>query len=95
MKYQAIIHFEQDEAFMSSLPAHRTYINDLISKQVIDSYAVSIESQTVWITLNAESKEEADAYLAKSPLYRYWTYVIEELIVYDGQIFRMPALQYN
>lgn len=95
MKYQAIIHFEQDDAFMSLLPAHRTYINQLITKQVIDSYAVSIESQTVWITLNAESKEEADAYLAKSPLYRYWTYVIEELIVYDGQIFRMPALQYN
>lgn len=94
-RFQAIVHFEVDEAFMSLLPAHRTYINYLINKQVIDSYAVSMESQTVWITLNAQSKTEADQYLSKTPLYPYWRYEIEELQVYDGQVFRMPLLQMN
>ena len=94
-KFQAIIHFEMNEEFMALVPPHRTYINYLINKNVIDSYAVSMESQTVWITMNAESKTEADQYLAKSPLYKYWTYEIEELFVYDGQIFRMPTLQFN
>jgi len=94
-KFQAIIHFEMDETFMSVVPPHRTYINNLINKNIIDSYAVSMETQTVWITMNAETKTEVDAYLVKSPLYKYWTYSIEELFVYDGQIFRLPTLQMN
>ena len=43
----------------------------------------------------SESKEEADRYLAKSPLYKYWTYDIEELFVYDGQLYRLPTVQLN
>jgi hypothetical protein len=94
-KYQAIIHFEMDEQFMSLVPPHRTYINYLINKNLVDNYCVSMESQTVWITLNAESKEEADKLLVKSPLYKYWTYDIEELFVYDGQLYRLPTVQLN
>jgi hypothetical protein len=94
-KYQAIIRFEMDEQFMNLVPPHRTYINYLINKNIVDSYVVSMESQTVWITINAESKEEADRYLAKSPLYKYWTYDIEELFVYDGQLYRLPTVQLN
>lgn len=94
-KYQAIIRFEMDEQFMNLVPPHRTYINYLINKNIVDSYVVSMESQTVWITINAESKEEADRYLVKSPLYKYWTYDIEELFVYDGQLYRLPTVQLN
>jgi len=54
-----------------------------------------MESQTCWITLNTESKAKADSYLAKTPLYKYWTYTIEELFVYDSQHYRLPALQFN
>lgn len=94
-KYQAIIRFEMDEQFMNLVPPHRTYINYLINKNIVDSYVVSMESQTVWITINAESKEEADKVLGKSPLYKYWTYDIEELFVYDGQLYRLPTVQLN
>jgi hypothetical protein len=94
-KFQAIIKFTMDENFMSFVPSHRTYINYLINKGVIDIYAVSMESQTCWITLNAESKAEVDNYLTKTPLYNYWTYVIEELFVYDSQQYRLPAVQLN
>ena len=31
----------------------------------------------------------------KSPLYKYWTYNIEELFVYDSQQYRLPKLQLN
>ena len=94
-KFQAIIKFTMDEDFMSFVPPHRTYINYLMNKEIIDSYAVSMESQTSWITINCESKTEAASILAKSPLYRYWTYEIEELFVYDSQHYRLPALQFN
>lgn len=94
-KFVAIIRFTMDEQFMQLVPPHRTYINYLLNKGIIDSYAVSMESQTCWITLNVEDKTEADGYLAKSPLYKYWTYDIEELFLYDSQHYRLPALQLN
>lgn len=94
-KFQAIIKFTIDEQFMSLINSHRLYINYLITKGIIDSYGVSMESQTCWITLNTDSKTEADGYISKAPLYKYWTYHIEELFVYDSQQYRMPALQLN
>jgi len=94
-KFQAIIHFKMDDQFMTLVPAHRTYINFLMNKGIIDSYAVSMESQTCWITMNTDTKEAADQYLVKTPLYKYWTYSIEELFVFYSQHYRLPALQLN
>ena len=94
-KYQAIIKFTMDENFMSLVQPHRTYINFLINKGIIDSYAVSMESQTCWITFNTDSKSAADNFIAKSPLYKYWTYEVEELFVYESQQYRLPDVQLN
>ncbi len=41
-KYQAIIKFIMDDEFMTFVPPHRTYINYLINKGVVDIYAVSM-----------------------------------------------------
>jgi len=84
-----------DDDFMVLIPPHRTYINYLINKNIIDIYAVSMESLTVWITFNADNKSQVDRYLSKSPLYKYWTYHIEELFVYDSQQYRLPQVQLN
>jgi len=94
-KYQAIIRFEMDEEFMTLVPPHRTYINYLLNKGIIDSYAVSMEVQKSWITLNAKDKKQVKEYLDKSPLSKYWDYEIVELFVYDSQSTRLPAVQLN
>jgi hypothetical protein len=84
-----------NDDFMDLVPAHRTYINFLINKEVIDQYAVSMETQRVWITLNASTRDEIKKLLEKSPLHKFWTYEIDELFVLDGQHFRLPAVQPN
>ena len=94
-KYQVIISFEITDEFMKLVPPHRTYIGYLINKCIVDCYLVSMESQTVWITFSAETKEEVEKYLRKSPLYSFWTYTIEELFIYDGQLYRLPSVQLN
>jgi hypothetical protein len=94
-KFQAIISFEMDEDFMSLFTPHRTYINYLLNKGIIDSYAVSMEVQNSWITINANTKKEVKDYLDKSPLSKYWNYEIVELFVYDSQSTRLPAVQLN
>jgi hypothetical protein len=94
-KYQVTIHFKMDEESMKKLPEHRSYINSLIENNIIEYYTVSIETMRVWVMINAEDKEEVTNYLIKSPLYKYWKVEIDELYVYDGQTFRLPALQFN
>ena len=94
-KYQAIITFDMDEEFMTFVPPHRTYINYLLNKGIIDSYAVSMEVQKSWITINANDKKQVIDYLDKSPLSKYWEYEIVELFVYDSQSTRLPAVQLN
>jgi hypothetical protein len=94
-KYQAIITFDMDEDFMTLVPPHRTYINYLLNKVIIDSYAVSMEVQKSWITINANDKKQVIDYLDKSPLSKYWEYEIVELFVYDSQSTRLPAVQLN
>ncbi len=94
-KYQAIISFDMDEEFMSLVPPHRTYINYLLNKGVIDSYAVSMETQSSWITINANSKKEVSDILEKSPLAKFWTFEVVELFLYDSQSTRLPAVQLN
>ena len=94
-KYQVTIVFVMSDEFMQLVPPHRTYINYLINKDVIEQYAVSMETQRVWITLKAENKDEVEKLLEKSPLYKFWSYEIDELFVLDGQHFRLPAVQPN
>jgi hypothetical protein len=94
-KYQAIITFDMDEEFMTLVPPHRTYINYLLNKGIIDTYAVSMEVQKSWITINANDKKQVIDYLDKSPLSKYWDYEIVELFVYDSQSTRLPAVQLN
>lgn len=94
-KYQVTIKFEMSEEFMELVPPHRTYVNYLINKDIIDQYAVSMETQRVWITMNAKDKEEVEQLLEKSPLYKFWVIEVDELFVLDGQHFRLPAVQPN
>ncbi len=94
-KYQVTVHFKMDDHFMGFVPSHRLYINSLIEKNIIDYYTVSMEVQKSWMVFNAISKDEVEHYLSKSPLFKYWTFEIDELFVYDGQSYRMPAVQLN
>ncbi len=94
-KYQSIISFDMDEEFMTLVPAHRTYINFLLNKGIVETYSVSMETQQSWIVINAYSKTEVEDVLKKSPLSKYWSYEIVELFVYDSQSTRLPAVQLN
>jgi hypothetical protein len=80
---------------MTLVPPHRTYVNFLFNKGIIETYSVSMESRQSWITVNAATKDEVEAVLQKSPLAKYWSIQIVELFVYDSQSNRLPAVQLN
>ena len=94
-KYQVTIYFELTDELMDLVPAHRTYIDELIGKNIVEHYAVTMETQRAWITLNADNKKEIVKILAKSPLHKFWTYEVDELYVLDGSHYRLPEVQWN
>lgn len=83
------------QEFMNLVPAHRTYVNYLINKAIVDNYIVCMEIKQAFITINAENKKAVVAILKKSPLYKFWSFDVLEVFVYDGQMYRMPTLQLN
>jgi len=80
---------------MQLIEEHRTVINKLIDEQVIEHYIVSMEVETAWITINANTKVEVRKLLSPSPLYKFWKIRIHEIMVWDGQTYRLPAVQLN
>ena len=94
-KYQVTVFFSVDEIFMSLVPKHRSVINELILKCVIDSYAISAESGRGWITMNGKSKNDIHKILERSPLYPYLELEIDQLMVYDSQMYRFPKMVLN
>ena len=90
-KYQVTIHFEMSDEFMDLVPPHRTYINYLINKGIIDHYAVSMETQRSWITLNAEDKKEVEKIELFQPfLILSFLLFISELLVSNLYFRRIP-----
>jgi hypothetical protein len=94
-KYQVTIEFNWNEEAMKIIQQHRDYINSLIDDQVIEHYVVSMEIQTVWVTINAENKTDVRRILNKSPFRKFWKLRINELIIWDGQNYRLPLVQLN
>lgn len=94
-KYLVTITFEWNEAALKLVEEHRLYIDDLITEQVIEHYAVSMENQTVWVTINADNKTQVKKILNKSPFKKFWKLQVHELIIWDGQNYRLPAVQLN
>lgn len=94
-KFQVTIEFDMTDDFLEMVPDHRNYVNYLINKGTIDHYAVSMETLRSWVTINAEDKDDVIRILKRSPLYKFWTYEIDELFVLDGQNYRLPELNLN
>jgi hypothetical protein len=94
-KFLVTAQFEWDDAAMEVIPEHREYISSLIDEQLIEHYAVSMEVQTVWITVNAKTKTEVKKLLSKTPFRKYWKLQVHELIIWDGQNYRLPVMQLN
>ncbi len=94
-RYQVTGTFFVDEDFMQIVPIHRAYIDDLITKKIIEHYIVSMDKQEIWITLTAATKAEADQLMQHMPLAKYIEWEIAEVFIYDGINYRLPVYVLN
>lgn len=86
---------ELDERFWKLIPEHRDMVNDLMVKEVIETYAVNVERTKGWITVNAKDEEEAAITAESFPISSYYTYDIEQLFIFDNALALIPKMILN
>ncbi len=86
---------ELDENFWKLIPEHREMVNDLMLKEVIETYGVNMERTKGWITLNAKDEAEAINIIESFPISSYYTYDIDQLFIFDNALGLMPKMVFN
>ena len=84
-KFLVTARFQWSEEMMQLIEEHRTVINKLIDEQVIEHYIVSMEVETAWITINANTKVIRSVCFSKAECKNKGLALIEK------NIFRFPV----
>jgi hypothetical protein len=81
--------------FMEVVPYHRIYINELMERGVISTYAIKADRSMGWINMNGKDEEEIESYVRKFPIFKFFTYEISELMIFDNEAYRIPKMSLN
>ena len=82
--------------FWQLIPAHRTVVNELMDKGIMQTYAVNATRSTVWATMSGPSAEEILTMVEQFPIYEYFEDVtVEELFIFDSVNNALPRLVMN
>jgi hypothetical protein len=71
------------EEFASLIPNQRSEVNRLMEEGVLTSYSLSLDRETLWITIHAASSEAVESVIKSMPLYKFMRYEIVELMFHN------------
>lgn len=88
------------EEFISLIPLQRQQVSILMQSGRLASYAVSMDRTTLWMTMNAETKEEIKGLIIAMPLYQHMHIEnIQELLFHERAVpsnqVAFPAFSLN
>ena len=84
------------EEFLATIPQHRIVINQLLSENIVETYAISANRGRGWVIINGEDEEAVRAIVAQFPLYPYLEVMaIDELFIFDSAASRFPHISLN
>lgn len=86
---------ELSSDFLARIPAHRAYVDLLINKGVMLSYAVNTDRTHGWVIIEASDADEALKIFSESPLFRFVRVRVDELFIYDSESLRLPKMNLN
>ena len=85
----------QDEAFFNLIPAHRMLINDMIENGMIQQYTINAARTKGWILFNCSNKNEVLIALKKMPIFSLVKFKIHDIMIADGELYRLPKMNLN
>jgi hypothetical protein len=85
-----------DDDFIALIPSHRDFINQLLNKKIVETYAISSDRSRGWVTINGDNEAAVRAVVEQFPLYHYLHGVeIDELFIFDTLASRFPHISLN
>lgn len=81
--------------FMSLIPKQRDMVNRLMLKGIILSYALSLDSRKLWVTMFADSEESVNSNMKDFPVYEYINYAINKLTFHNNVKLGLPQISLN
>lgn len=81
--------------FIAMIPEQRQVINELLAEQKIQSYSLSMNRETLWCLIKANSRYEVVNILNSFPLINDMPYEIAELMFHNVATIHVPAFSLN
>jgi hypothetical protein len=96
-EYMIIIRFTTSfsEEFVALIPHQRAQINHFMEKGIITSYSLSVDRETLWVTLLATSLEAVEKTLRMMPLFKFMSYDVVELMFHNSPVHAQMHLSMN
>jgi len=91
----AILPEEMSEGFLSLIPFQRARVGQLMSDRKLLGYSLAADRSKLWITLSADSREEARGILKTFPLFPWMTCTIHELAFHHTSQSLLPEISQN
>lgn len=79
---------------MPLVPEQQEKVTELMQKNVIGSYVLSLERSKLWMVVNENTEEDVMRVLESMPLFEYFQFDVFSL-TFNNQVVAMPAISLN
>ncbi|MFT5833107.1 MAG: hypothetical protein ACI97N_000733 [Cognaticolwellia sp.] len=79
---------------MPLVPEQQEKITELMQKNKVGSYVLSLERSKLWMVVNEDTEEEVIEVLQMLPLFDFFQFDIFKL-TFNNQVVAMPAISLN
>ena len=79
---------------MPLVPEQQEKVTELMQKNVIGSYVLSLERSKLWMVVNENTEEDVMRVLESMPLFKYFQFDVLSL-TFNNQVVAMPAISLN
>lgn len=67
----------------------------MLNKGRLSSFSLNAERSKAWMVMSGKDLEDVESQLAKFPMHRFFSYEVEELMVYDTEFMGLPKVVLN
>lgn len=81
--------------FVALIPKQRAMIVKLLTKGKLANFSLNEQRSRGWMVVNAKSRQDVENVLERFPMYEYFDYEIDELILHDTAFLGLPDVVMN
>lgn len=95
-QYMVEIKFRKQDfpEIMPLVPEQQEKISELMQKNRVSSYVLSLERSKLWMVVNEDVEEKVIEVLESLPLYKFFEFDLFNL-TFNNQVVSMPAISLN